>query len=376
MKSKPPIQTSAEFVLTKYPLVIVGALLILLLAPFANKAIQTDDALFVWTGQWIQKHPLDFYGSTVNWFGDSIPMWAANWNPPLMSYFLAGMALPFGWNEIVLHLACLAISFAAAAGIYALADLWCKKPLLATVIAVITPAFLVTNSTLMCDLLMQVFWIWAIVFWERALTNRSSRWGYLWAGALAGLAFLTKYSGILLLPLLLFLALLRTRKFVLFLPGILIPIFVIIAYECLTAHLYGRPLFSDAEQHAHLNRFGFPGGWKAKIIIGLAFAGGSLLPPLFFTPWLWQWRRWITGGVIILGIILGVFWFLGDPGLIHPWMNQGIWKSGGFRWQTALLVLAGIQLLFLAVAEFWQRRDIISMALAAGSSAYFSLQEY
>ena len=32
-----------------------------------------------------------------------------------MSYFLAGVASLFGWNEIVLHLAGLAVAFAAAA---------------------------------------------------------------------------------------------------------------------------------------------------------------------------------------------------------------------------------------------------------------------
>ena len=62
-------------------------------------------------------------------------MWVANDNPPLMSYFLAGTGSLLGWNEIALHLACLAIAFTAAAGIYVLAKNWCEWPLLATMIA-------------------------------------------------------------------------------------------------------------------------------------------------------------------------------------------------------------------------------------------------
>jgi tetratricopeptide (TPR) repeat protein len=358
-------QASIDLLLSKYPLVVVGTLLLLSLAPFANKAIQTDDALFVWTGQWIQKHPVDFFGGTVNWFGDAIPMWAANWNPPLMSFFLAGTAAVFGWNEIAMHLACLAIAFVAAAGTYVLARLWCKSPLLATLIAIVTPAFLVTGTTLMCDLLMLTFWVWAIIFWERALKDEASRWDLIAAGVLAGLAVLTKYSGVLLLPLLVFLGILRTRRFLACLPGLLIPVAVIVGYEWLTTKLYGRGLFFDAEQHAHLNRFGFPGGWMAKVIISLAFAGGSLLPILFFAPWLWRWRTWTAGSIVILGGILGAFWIFGDPGLIHPWMNQGIWKFWGFRLQVALLMLAGAHVLLLAATEFWQRRDLITIILVA-----------
>ena len=90
--------------------------------------------------------------------------------------------------------------------------MWCERPLLATVVAIFTPAFLVSSSTLMCDVLMLTFWIWALVFWERALGNGQCRWQFIGAGVLAGLAVLTKYSAVTLLPLLPLMSLLRTRK--------------------------------------------------------------------------------------------------------------------------------------------------------------------
>ena len=101
--------------ISAHPRVVIGIILVVCLGPFLNKAVHTDDALFVWTGQWIQKHPADFFGGEVNWWVSTLPMWAANYNPPLMSYFLAGVASLFGWNEIALHLACLGVAFLAAA---------------------------------------------------------------------------------------------------------------------------------------------------------------------------------------------------------------------------------------------------------------------
>ncbi len=342
---------------------MVGVILVVCLGPFLNQAIQTDDALFVWTAEWIQKHPADFFGFKVNWWASAIPMWVASYNPPLMSYFLAGVASLFGWNEIVLHLACLAVAFAAAAGIYALAKMWCERPLLATLVAIFTPAFLVSSTTLMCDVLMLGFWIWALVFWERALRGQS-RWQYIGAGIFCGLAVLTKYSAVTLLPLLPVLSLLRIRKLGWGWLGLAVPLMMVAGYEWMTARLYGQGLLSAAGHYAQTHQFGFPGGWKAKGIIGLAFAGGSLLPLLFFAPWLW--RRWtlLAASSLIFGTLLGVLWLGGDLGAIHPWGNTEVSGHWGFRLQVMLLSAAGLHLLLLAGVEVWQRRDGVSITLA------------
>ena len=119
----------------------------------------------------------------------------------------------FGWNEIVLHLAGLAVAFfGRRLAFIPSPKCGVERPLLATIIAMVTPAFLVSSTTLMCDVLMLTFWIWALVFWERALANEQSRWRFVGAGVLAGLAVLTKYSAVTLLPLFPILGILRTRK--------------------------------------------------------------------------------------------------------------------------------------------------------------------
>ncbi len=363
MDTESPSANLKKSWISEHPRVVIGFILVVCLGPFINKAVHTDDALFVWSAEWIQGHPLDFLGGQVNWWMSATPMWVANWNPPLMSYFLAGVAALFGWHETVLHLACLAIAFMAATGIYSLAQMWCDRPLLATVVAIFTPAFLVSSTTLMSDVLMLTFWIWALVLWERALASEKCWWRFVSAGVLAGLAVLTKYSAVTLLPLLGMLSLLRTRKPGWWLLGLAVPLIMMAGYEWFTTRMYGRGLLSAAAHYAQTYHAGFSGGWKAKGIIGLAFAGGSLLPLLFFAPWLWQWRTLLAGGVLFFGVWLVIFRTGGNLGLVHPWQNPSLMNYWDFALQVALLTVAGLHLLLLATAELWRRRDIGSTIL-------------
>jgi len=362
MESQPEILKKSW--ISRHPLLVIGILLLICLGPFINKAVHMDDPLFIWTGKWIQKHPFDFFGFGVNWFNTATPMWVANCNPPLMSYFLAAVASVFGWDEKVLHLAGLAVAFAAAAGIYSLARMWCERPLLAAVIAIFTPAFLVSSTTLMCDVLMLAFWIWALVFWERALANGQCRWQFIGAGALAGLAVLAKYGAITLLPLLPIIAILRARKPGWWLPGAAVPWIMVAAYEWITAGMYGRGLLSVASGFAQSHASRFVGGWLAREIVGLAFAGGCLLPLLCFAPWLWPWRTLLKGGAVIFGALLALVWLGGDLGLFTPLTNSDAFSHWGFRLQVILLTAGGLHCLLLVGAEIWQRRDRVAAALA------------
>ena len=357
--------------ISEHPRLVIAILLMACLGPFLNKAVHTDDVLFVWTGQWIQKHPLDFFGFQVNWWTTAIPMWVANYNPPLLSYYLAGAASVLGWSEMALHLACGVIAFAAAAGVYALARKWCDRPLLATLIAILTPAFLVSSTTLMCDVMMLGFWVWTLVLWEAALANGRSPWWFVGAGALAGLAVLTKYSAICLLPLLLVLGVMRTRKAGWWLLGLAVPLLMLAGYEWVTARMYGRGLFSAAVHYAHTTHIGYPGGWRASVIVGLAFAGGSVLPLLFFAPWLWRRRALLAGGIILFGGVFTIF-RLWDNVELHSAASD-LMKHWEFQIQAGLLAACGLHLLLLVGAEVWRRRDCVTLILALwiGGILYF-----
>jgi len=353
----------AQLWAAKHPLAAIGIFLLLTLGPFLNKAIHIDDPLFVWTAEQILKHPGDFYGFDVNWYGDTSPMAAISCNPPTTSYLLAGVMAIFGEREMALHAAMLLVAFAAAAGILQLARIWCARPLLATFIALCTPVFLVSATTLMCDVPMLAVWIWALFFWERALKNGKASF-FLIAGLLAGLAVLTKYSALTLLPLLPVLGVLRKRNLGWWLLWLAVPLAMIGLYEYGTAKLYGQGLIAAAADYAAQTRFGVAGGWANKTIIGLAYAGGCLLPVMFFARRLWTKREWLGGGGLTVAAAVGALWATG-VGRQFGW---------GFRLQMALLLAAGIHLLLLAVAESWRRRDAVSLLLALwlGSGLVFA----
>jgi hypothetical protein len=341
---------------------VIGLILVVTLGPFVDKAIHTDDVLFVRAGQWIQKHPVDFFGGRINWWMSAIPMSAANCNPPMLSYLLAGVASVFGWNEIVLHLAAFGVAWLTALGIYSLARMWCERPLLATLVAVFTPAFLVSSTTLMCDVMMLGLWVWALVLWERALAGGRPCWQqFAGAGMLAGLALLTKYSAIVLLPLLPVLSISRTRRRGWWLVGAILPVLMLAVYELITARMYGRGLFSAAVHYAHSERIEFSGGWRASRIIDLAFAGGSILPLLFFAPWLWRRSALLAGSLLVPGVMLIVFRIWKDvaldsdaPGLMNNWR---------FLAQLILMTASAVHFLLLVTAEAWHGRDIVTRVL-------------
>src|SRR5438270_12162936 len=99
----------------------VMLLTLIFLLPFVNKAFHIDDTLFIRAAEQIQKHPADFYGFNMNWYGVSKPMTKATENPPLTSYYIALLATITGWSESALHLGFLLPALAAVWRIYWLA---------------------------------------------------------------------------------------------------------------------------------------------------------------------------------------------------------------------------------------------------------------
>jgi 4-amino-4-deoxy-L-arabinose transferase-like glycosyltransferase len=134
------------------------------LAPFLHKAFHIDDTLFLRAAQQIQQHPADFYGFRMNWFGSILPMIDNFDNPPLACYYLALAAAVVGWSEVGLHLAFILPAVMAVLGVFSLARRYCSRPTLAAVVTLTTPVFLISASTLMSDVLLLAFWVWALFF--------------------------------------------------------------------------------------------------------------------------------------------------------------------------------------------------------------------
>jgi hypothetical protein len=332
------------------------------LAPFAGKAFHIDDPLFVWTAQHIRERRGDFYGFPVNWYFESKPMSEVTKNPPLACYYLALVGTIFGWGEIPLHLALVLPAIGMLWGTYRLAELFGSRPLLSALVTLLAPAFLISGTTVMCDTILGFFWVWALFFWECASRQQRPEMALL-SGFFIGLAALTKYFGISLVPLLLVYALASKQKLGRSLIALAIPIVMMGAYQWITHDLYGQGLLQEAASYAttaqkhSATRISL----VAKSLIGLAFTGGSCASAVFFVPFL-RPKRWLWTA---LAIVLGMVWVLYYLGALGPFL---LIVDGKPRWdliiQEAIYCAGGICILALACMDFYVRRDAAALLLA------------
>jgi hypothetical protein len=353
----------------RYPLAVAILVCLACLLPFVHKAFHIDDPLFLWAARQIREHPLDFYGFNVYWYFNREPMATVTKNPPLTAHYIALVSLVTGWRETPLHLAMLVWPLAAVWGMYCLAERFTARPLLATLAAILTPVFLVSSTSLMCDTMTLCIWVWAIVLWDRGLDGR---WGPLIAsGMLMALCPLAKYFGISLVPLLLVYGFLRKRRPGKWLLVLLIPLLALGAYEWHTWSLYGKPLFAYATIYSGQLRQQFHLSFDpwGKTLVGIAFLGGCVASPLFFAPFLGRRRRmflflFAVGGALTLFLMYAA-WNTKDPRLNEL---EHLWgPSPPEQWHVltqSLFSIAGLAVFLLAAADLWSKpRDAGSWLL-------------
>jgi len=350
----------------------LAILTLAVLAPFINRAFNIDEPLFVWTGAHIRAHPLDPYGFKVNWYEDEMGMAEVTKNPPLAAYYIALASLIFGWSEIGLHLAFLIPAVLAVLGTYALARRLCRAPLAAALMTLLTPVFLLSGATVMCDMLMLALWVWSVVLWMDGLEQRSH--GRLAAAAvLTALCALTKYFGVSLIPLLLVYTVakargVRIRREAPRNPSaghppasvwpalhLLISIAILAVYHAVMSASYGRGPLRDAVVYATTERWnqGFP--LLVKTLTGLSFLGGCVAVAFFLAHRLWPRRTLGIGALLIVAVGAGVLmsghigtFALGEVQGTRPWAVAA---------QFAFLAVAGGALLGTVLAELRHQRD-------------------
>src|SRR5205814_3524405 len=181
--------------------VLAAVAVIAALIPFLNKAFHIDDPLFLWIAQRISTQPEDPYGFAANWYQSSQPMFSIMQNPPLSSYYMALAASLLGWSELAMHGAFLVPAVAAVLGMFFVARRLCSSPLLAALLLLFTPVFLVSATGVMCDVWLVALWVWSLECWMR-VRERTSAQLFFFASILVAAAALTKYFGIALVPLL------------------------------------------------------------------------------------------------------------------------------------------------------------------------------
>ena len=329
------------------------------LVPFVGKAFHIDDPLFIWSAKQIQINPADFYGFSVNWVGWEMPMAEVTKNPPLACYYVALVGLLLGWSEVALHTAFLVPAVAAALGMYYLAKQFCSRPVLAALAAVLTPVFLVSSTNIMCDIMMLSLWVWAVALWVRGI-KADKQLSLLFAAVLIAICALTKYFGISLLGLLFVYSLMQKRKLGLWVLFLLIPVAVLAGYQWVTYGLYGRGLLLDAASYATEHRWEENVVLFSKGLMGLTFTGGCIITGLFYIPLLWS-RRFVTAGIFLMILFVLALTFAEEIGEFSVQDADGV--KWGFFVQLGLMTAAGVSILGLGGADFWEHRDADSLLL-------------
>ncbi len=343
-----------------YPRLLLTAATVACLLPWVNRAFFVDDPLFLWSAERILADPRDFYGGDVIWGPTTTRLVDEFQNPPLQSYYLAAVARYSGFREIPLHLAMLLPTLAAVLGTYSLARRLSELPLLAGAILLTSPGFLLSSTTLMCDVPMLALWIWAIVLWSRGIDERQD-WTLAAASLLMGACGLTKYFGIALVPLALAYGLTRRRALGGWCLWLLVPLAMFAAFEWYCHVQYGRQLIWGATTFATgaTSRQGLAAINRG--FLALVYAGAGLLPLAVWMPWLWSWR----GNLAWILAALGLGWWLAFEGGIGP---HRLRTQHGIDWNLlihfTLFATLGAQALALAVADGRRSKDATALLLS------------
>lgn len=341
----------------RHPHLTLALITIAALLPFLAKPFNIDDPLFLWSAKQIHAHPANPYGFNVNWNGQEFPMSQVTENPPLACYYLALAAGIFGWNEIGLHIAFLLPATAAVIGTYQVARRLCKSPEWAALITLFTPVFLVSASTVMCDVIMLAFWVWAVAFWLEGFESKSSR-SLVIAGVLVSFAVVSKYFGVCLIPLLFAHGLAHPRRPERWFLALAIPIVAIGLYQLATGALYGAGLLSAAGRYAGFATQFYGGSKFNSAAIALAFTGGCAATAVFFAPLLWRRKPAAIGIAVLAGLVL--IFIAGGVMQKHPDVESPI----GAKVQFVFWAVGGLSILALAAVELRRQRDAGSWLLA------------
>jgi len=182
-------------------LLIVALVVLALRLPFLNQALQGDDILYLTEAEHAQIDPLHPKHTTYVFMGRDIDMRGQS-HPPLDAWFLALLlAIDKDVSEIPFHSAYILFSLIAAFSALVLARRFSPHPLLATLLFLATPAFVINGTSLESDVPFVALWLLSTALYVTAV-DRTSKPLLLASCFAMTLAALTAYQSILLVPIL------------------------------------------------------------------------------------------------------------------------------------------------------------------------------
>lgn len=178
--------------------------------PFLDKAYTIDDTAYLAIARQISVDPWRPYSFSFNWGTVDEPAFTIR-NPPLLPAFLAAAIRLDGGREreVVLHLAVSLFTALGAYALYRLGERFGTPPALACAAVLLSPAVLPGTNVMLDTPTLALFA--ASILLHVDGTDRRAPARLAAAAAVAGLAILTRYNVVVLLPILASYSLLRRR---------------------------------------------------------------------------------------------------------------------------------------------------------------------
>ncbi|MBS1829927.1 MAG: glycosyltransferase family 39 protein [Acidobacteria bacterium] len=174
---------------------------LLLRVPFLHQAVQGDDADYLRAAQYAQIDPLHPSHLDFLFQGQKVTM-RGHPHPPGNVWVLAALLAATGdIHEATFHAFYIVFSLIAAFAALSLARRFSAHPLLATLLFLATPAFVINGNSFESDIPFLAFWLASIAFFVQAADRRST--ARLAASiATMALAAMFAFQAVLLIPIL------------------------------------------------------------------------------------------------------------------------------------------------------------------------------
>lgn len=347
--------TATEVISKRLEISLIALLVLALTLPFIGQAIHIDAHLYLdwaeqaYTEPWWQHLPdYDYFGVHYDEFHDT--------HPRLQSLYLnlvwrlAGEA-----SEPALHLAMMPFTVLAAVSMYFLARRFGVNALLATMMMVVAPAFLVNSHLIMTDVPGISFWLTGLVFFIHGV-DRGRWWALVLAGLFFTLTIFTYYQGLSALPLA-FLYLFIHRRIR---PATVLPLAV-------PALLFGAYVAAHLARYGQPPTFSYPFGLPLDPLSVLrrirgvtVLIGGAVLFPvsaiaIFLRP---RYATWAVGATMAVAAVWAAFLYLRGSFLVDA------------IFLLPLLLAAGVAVLWVFTGSLF-RTLVSSLKGRSGQDRFF-----
>ena len=289
-------------------ILIISIFIFILSLPFINKAFHIDDTAYIYVARQIIKDPLHPYSFNFDWSSQS-GLATHITNPPLVSYYIALIILFFGERESIIHLFFVLFPIIAGISMFYISKKFTNKPLVSALLLIGSVSFVAMMHDVMLDIPFLAFFLLSIVMFVYGV-DLNNRYLLALGSIFGGFAYLTKYSGIIIIPILTAYAMLKKNsKSLIYL---IIPILLIVFWNLYTFVVYGAPHNSEILSWLlkSQNSFGAE-SLLIRLLTNVVYIGGATIFPLaLLYPFLIDNKnKLILAATTVAGAILSVMLF-------------------------------------------------------------------